>query len=184
MRRLLLRIIAIAIITLTFSAEMKAQFVNQVGVRSDYVDKGKIYIGGAPLAREDAVKVLGEDLGQQYKKELNRKGASKALLIVGGTAVGMGALWAASYQMVYSNIDDENADTTWDRFGSRRKLKGSTLAAVLSGGACMIAGAVISQSATKNINMIRNTYNKGLSENEMSYSVGFTGNGVAFALNF
>lgn len=184
MNRLLLRIIAIAIITLSFSAEVKAQFVDQAGVRSDYVGKGKIYIGGAPLAREDADKVLGEDLGQQYKKELNRKGASKALLIVGGTVVGMGALWAASYQMVYSNIDDENADTTWDRFGSRRKLKGSTLTAVLSGGACMIASAVISHKATKNLNIIRNAYNNGLSEKELSYTVGFTGNGVGFALKF
>lgn len=180
MKNFLLKIMAIAIVTLSFSTEMKAQYVNQVGVKSDYVDKGKIYIGGAPLARQDAVEVLGEDLGQQYKNALIKKGASKTLLIAGASALAVGATLGIAYQVVDSNTTWEDREVKY----ASRALAGVGFLAIFAGGASMITGAVMSHSATKNINNIRNAYNKGLSEKELSYSVGFTGNGVGLSLRF
>lgn len=176
----MLKIISIAIITLAFGTEMKAQYVNQVGERSDYVSQGKIYIGGAPLARENAIEVLGEDLGQQYKNALIKKGASKTLLIAGASALAVGATLGIAYQVVDSNTTWEDREVKY----ASGALAGVGFLAIFAGGASMITGAVLSHSATKSMNNIRNSYNKSLPEKEVSYSVGITGNGVGLALRF
>ena len=173
-------LILVGFIILSFGQMAKAQYVQQ-GKPSEYISDGKIVIDGVSVDLENAVDLMGDNFGNQYKAALRQRNRGGLLVIGGAAAMGIGAACLVTYESMY-NVNDRT--NNMDRWVSVTRTGDYGYLFVAGGIVSVIAGGLMKQGATKKINVIRNSYNKSLSQDQVSCTFGFTGNGLSLALNF